>query len=192
MALVLLLANRETEVRARVAAVDALAALRREERDDVIARRHRCDAVAYPFDNACAFVAEHCRDVAGRIRARRRVEVGMANAARDETNEHFAGARLGELDLLDRERGTKLLENRGAHLHAPQPKQSVQEKADCCGDHDERRFGHAHTALEQERAKDVLHWDEVPAVSEVGYEGMHAAIAERLPALIAELRAARN
>ena len=40
VALVLLLADREAEVRARAQAVDALAALRREERDDVVARRH--------------------------------------------------------------------------------------------------------------------------------------------------------
>ena len=37
VALVLLLADRQAEVRARVEAVDALAALRREERDDVVA-----------------------------------------------------------------------------------------------------------------------------------------------------------
>ena len=36
-ALVLLVTNRQTEVRARAAAVDALAALGREERDDVVA-----------------------------------------------------------------------------------------------------------------------------------------------------------
>jgi hypothetical protein len=39
VALVLLLADREAEVRARRAAVDALAALRREQRDDVVAGR---------------------------------------------------------------------------------------------------------------------------------------------------------
>ena len=38
VALVLLLADREAEIRARAQAVDALAALRREERDDVVAR----------------------------------------------------------------------------------------------------------------------------------------------------------
>jgi protein-tyrosine-phosphatase len=41
----------------------------------------------------------------------------------------------------------------------------------------------------QLEAENVLHWDEVPAVSEVGYEQTHAAIAERVPALIADLRA---
>ena len=41
VALVLLLADREAEVRARAAAVDALAALRREQRDDVVAGRER-------------------------------------------------------------------------------------------------------------------------------------------------------
>ena len=46
VALVLLLADREAEVRAVAAAVDALAALRREERDDVVAGRDERDAVA--------------------------------------------------------------------------------------------------------------------------------------------------
>ena len=44
VAVVLLLADREAEVRQRAAAVDALAALRREQRDDVVAdgdRRRR-------------------------------------------------------------------------------------------------------------------------------------------------------
>ena len=41
VALVLLLADREAEVRAVAQAVDALAALRREERDDVVAGRDR-------------------------------------------------------------------------------------------------------------------------------------------------------
>ena len=41
VALVLLLADRQAEVRPRVEAVDALAALRREERDDVVAGRER-------------------------------------------------------------------------------------------------------------------------------------------------------
>ncbi len=50
-ALVLLLADREAEVRARVQAVHALPALRREERDDVVARRERGDAFADPLDD---------------------------------------------------------------------------------------------------------------------------------------------
>ena len=48
VAAVLLLADRQAEVGARVAAVDALAALRREERDHVVARRDEADALARP------------------------------------------------------------------------------------------------------------------------------------------------
>ena len=44
MAKVLLLADRQAEVRPRVAAVDALAALRREQGDDVVADGDRADA----------------------------------------------------------------------------------------------------------------------------------------------------
>ena len=52
VALVLLLADGEAEVRARAPAVDAFAALRREERDDMVAGRDRRDAVADPLDDA--------------------------------------------------------------------------------------------------------------------------------------------
>ena len=41
----------------------------------------------------------------------------MADAAGDEADQHLAGPRLGELDLLDDERLAELLEHRGAHLH---------------------------------------------------------------------------
>ena len=74
-------------------AVHALAALRREERDDVIAGRDRGDALADALDHARALVAEHGRRVAGRVGAGGGVEVGVADAAGDEANEHLA--RLG-------------------------------------------------------------------------------------------------
>ena len=118
VALVLLLADREAEVRAVAAAVDALAALRREQRHDVVARRDRRDVRADALDDACALVPEHGRRVAGRVGAGRRVEVGVADAARDEADEHLTRARLGELDLLHDERPAELLEHCGANLHA--------------------------------------------------------------------------
>jgi hypothetical protein len=80
---VLLLADGEAQVRARVAAMDALAALRREERDDVVAGRHRRDVLADRLDDAGAFVSEHGRRIAGRVGAGRRVQVGVADAAGD-------------------------------------------------------------------------------------------------------------
>ena len=58
MAEVLLLADRHAEVGPRVDAVDALAALGREQRDDVVALGERGDALADPLDDAGALVAE--------------------------------------------------------------------------------------------------------------------------------------
>ena len=58
------------------------------------------DAVADRLDHTGALVSEHRRGVTGGIRARRRVEIGVADAARDEAYEHFARSRLGETRLL--------------------------------------------------------------------------------------------
>ena len=90
VALVLLLADRQAEVGALVAAVDALAALGREQGDDVVAGRERVDAGADRLDHAGALVAEHGRRVAGGVDARGRVEVGVADAAGDQPHQHLA------------------------------------------------------------------------------------------------------
>ena len=121
VALVLLLADRQAEVGARVEAVDALAALGREEGDDVVARRQRGDVRPDRLDDAGALVAEHGRRVAGRVGAGGGVEVGVADAAGVQPDQHLAGPRLGQLDLLHRERLAELLQHRGAHLHRPTP-----------------------------------------------------------------------
>ena len=123
VALVLLLADREAEVRALASAVDALAALRREERDDVVAGRERADALADALDDARALVPEHRRRVAGRVGAGGRVEVGVADAAGDEAHEHLARARLGQVDLVHDERRSELLEHGGPDLHHRDPTQ---------------------------------------------------------------------
>ena len=117
IALVLLLANREAEIRARAEAVDALAALRREERHDVVARLDGSDVGADALDDARALVSEHGRRVARRIGARRGVEIGVADAAGDEADEHLTRPRLREIDLLDDERLPELLEHCCANLH---------------------------------------------------------------------------
>jgi hypothetical protein len=60
---------------------------------------------------------EHARRVAGRVRARRRVEVGVADTARLEAHEHLPRLGLGQVHLLDDERLAELLEYCGADLH---------------------------------------------------------------------------
>src|SRR5204862_7902299 len=82
---------------------------------DVVARRDVLHAVADPFDDARSFVAKHSGRVAGRVSARSRVEVGVADAAGDEADEDLAGFRLGEVDDLDFERRPELLEDGGAN-----------------------------------------------------------------------------
>ena len=84
-----------------LAAVLALAALRREERDDVVAGLDVAHALPNALDDAGALVAEHGRRVAGRVGAGGRVEVRVADAARHEPDEHLAGLGLRELELLD-------------------------------------------------------------------------------------------
>src|SRR5262249_21688582 len=117
VALVLPVADRDATVRLRVAAMDALAALGREQRDHVVARAHRRDAVADALHDTRSLVAEHARRIAGRVDARGRVQVGVADAARGEPHEHLARLGLGEVDLLDDERLSELLQNGGADLH---------------------------------------------------------------------------
>ena len=84
--------------------MDALAALGREERHDVVARADERHAFPHRLDDARTLVPEDARRVPGRVGAGRRVEVRVAHAARDEADEHLAGLRLGEVDLLDDER----------------------------------------------------------------------------------------
>ena len=120
VALVLLLADRQADVGPLAAAVDALAALGREQRHDVVAGLHERDPLADLLHDPGPLVAEHGRGVAGGIRARRGVEVGVAHAAGLEPHQHLARVRLVELDLLHRERLPELLENGRAHSHPAQ------------------------------------------------------------------------
>ena len=78
-------------------------------------------ALPHALDDAGALVAEDARRVPGRVGARGRVEVGVADAAGGEPDEHLAGLRLREVDLLDDERLPELLEHGGADPHAGDP-----------------------------------------------------------------------
>ena len=117
MALVLLLADGEAEIGAVIAAVLALAALRREERDDVIAWRDVRHTVAHALDDTGAFMSQHGRRVTGGIGAGGRVEVGMTHAAGHEPHEHLALLRFGEVELLNHQRSTEFLEDGCPDLH---------------------------------------------------------------------------
>jgi hypothetical protein len=85
----------------------------------VVSGRDERRSGADSLDDAGALVAQDARRVAGRIRARRRVEVGVADTARVEPDERLALLRLGELDLLDDERLSELLEDGRSNLHSP-------------------------------------------------------------------------
>jgi hypothetical protein len=117
----LLVADRDAAVRARIEAVKALAALGREERDDVVAWRDERDVRPDLLDHARTLVAEHTRRIAGRVGAGRGVEVGVAHAAGLEPDKRLAGPRLRELDLLDGKRLPELLQHRGSDPHRGDP-----------------------------------------------------------------------
>ena len=121
VALVLLLADREADVGLVGQAVHALAALGREERDHVIAGREARHALAHGLDHARALVAQHGRRVAGGIGAARGVHVGVADAAGGQPDEHLARPRPVQLDVLDHERLSELLEHGRADLHCAGP-----------------------------------------------------------------------
>ena len=116
-ALILLLADREAEIRPVIAAVLALTALGREERDDVIAGLDILYVLADALHHSRALVAEHGGGVAGGIGARGRVEIRVAHAAGDQSNEYLAGLGFRELDLLHLEQCAELLEDGCADLH---------------------------------------------------------------------------
>jgi hypothetical protein len=96
--------------------VGAFPALGREERHDLVAGRDGGDVRAQLFDDAGALMPEHGRCVAGRIGPGRGVEIGVADPAGRQADEHLAGLRLGEIDLLDLKRLTELLEDSSLDL----------------------------------------------------------------------------
>ena len=110
---VLLLADGQAEVGPLVETVHALAALGREEGDDVVAWGKRCHIRANPLDDTGPLVAEHGRRIAGGVRAGGGVEVGETHAAGDEANERLSGPRHRKLDLLDIEWLTEFFEYGG-------------------------------------------------------------------------------
>ena len=129
---VLLVADRDAAVRAVAPAVDAFSALGREERHHVVAGPDERHALPHALDDAGALMAEDARRIAARIGARGRVEVGVADPAGGEPDEHLAGPGLREVDLLDDERLPELLEHGGADPHAAILCRSLTRSAGFC------------------------------------------------------------
>ena len=115
--LVLLVADRQAEVGPIVAAVDALAALRREQGDDVVAGLEQGHAGTDGLDHPGPLVTEHGRRITRGVDAGGGVEVGVADAAGDQAHQRLALLGLGQLELLNRERLPELLQHRRAHSH---------------------------------------------------------------------------
>ncbi len=81
----------------------AFAALRRVERNDVIADGDTGDAGPYLFDDTAALVAENRRERPFRILARQGKRIGVANARGDEPNQDLAFLRAIEIHFFDRQ-----------------------------------------------------------------------------------------
>ena len=105
----LLIPDGYAAVRPRTAAVGALAALRREERHDVIARSDERHAWPDLLNDPGPLVTEDAVGVSGRVGARGGIEIGVAYAAGLESHQRLAGFRVCELDLLNDERLPELL-----------------------------------------------------------------------------------
>ena len=113
----LLLANRDAAVRTTTLALDALAALGREQGDHVIAGLDERDALTDLLDDARTFVPEHARCVARRVGARCRVQVCVADTTGLDPHEHLACLRLCEVHLLNDEWLAELFQDCGTNLH---------------------------------------------------------------------------
>ena len=97
------------------------AALRRVERDHVVALLQRHDARPDIDHDARALVAEDHREEALGIAAGARELVGVADARRLDLDQHLAELRPFEIDGLDLEFLAGLVADRSLGLHAPSP-----------------------------------------------------------------------
>ena len=134
-ALALRRADRRAQIGLARQARLALAALRRVQRNDVIADLQRGHAATDVDHDAGAFVTEDHREQAFGIRARARELIGVAHAARLDLDQHLAVARSIEVDGDDFERFAGGLGDGGASFHWSWPRQEGAER------------GSAHSAL---------------------------------------------
>ena len=128
VALSLHVADCSAAVRASAATMEALAALGREERDHVVARRDERDTRPDALDDPGSLVPENARRVSGRVGAGGGVEIGVTHAARGKAYEHLAFPRLCQIELLDDERLPEVLEHCGADLHGRRLTRSAQSR----------------------------------------------------------------
>jgi hypothetical protein len=87
-----------------------------ESQYDVVPRLDAGDIGADRLDNSRALVPEHGGQ-RQRHAARTRGEVGMADADPADADEHLAGGRFRELDLLQQERRIELAQQRRSRPH---------------------------------------------------------------------------
>jgi hypothetical protein len=80
----------------------------------VVARRDARDAVADRLDHAGALVAQDRRPRMG-VDAVDHVQVGVADAARSHPDGDLPGSGRIDLDILDAERISRLVQNRSPH-----------------------------------------------------------------------------
>ena len=99
----------------------ALAALRRVERDDVVAGRDGRYAGADILDDRAALVAEDGREHPLGVGAGQRVGVRVADAGGDVSDEDFALLRPFDVDLFDLEWLARFMGHGGSRLHRVLP-----------------------------------------------------------------------
>ena len=81
----------------------------------MVTRLEPTHARADLLDHARAFVAQHHGRQRCCPRAISSVQAAVAHAAGGHSDQHFAGPRLVELHILDHERFTHRMQNRGLH-----------------------------------------------------------------------------
>jgi hypothetical protein len=86
--------------------------------DDVIPRDHLSDMVTDSFDDAGAFVPENRRKRRGQLPVSAR-NVGVADADRDNPDEHVGGLEIRQVDLFEDEWTLQAVSDRGCTLHGP-------------------------------------------------------------------------
>jgi hypothetical protein len=116
-ALALRRADRGAQVRLAAEAGLALPAFRRVQRNHMIARLQRRDALTHFPHDARALVSEDRREQPFGVLAIERVGVRVAHARSHDLHQHFPGSRTGQIHLMDLERAIRGDGDCSASLH---------------------------------------------------------------------------